>query len=133
MICSKCGAECGDNQAFCPKCGNPIQLMADFNLIEKELASNIDEFMAEIENEKGQQQQTEENDEFEEMKTIDVPLDEINMELKMVDISRNHPTTVMPDISGLDDDEDEDDISPVYIPDRKIDKNENCKKKKNKK
>lgn len=135
MICSKCGAECGDNQAFCPKCGNPIQLMADFNLIEKELASNIDEFMAEIENEKGQQQQTEENDEFEEMKTIDVPLDEINMELKMVDISRNHPTTVMPDISGLDDDEDEDedDISPVYIPDRKIEKNENRKKKKNKK
>ena len=64
MICSKCGAECGDNQAFCPKCGNPIQLMADFNLIEKELASNIDEFMAEIENEKGQQQQTEENDEY---------------------------------------------------------------------
>lgn len=133
MICSNCGAECGDNQAFCPKCGNPIQLMADFNLIEKELASNIDEFMAEIENEKGQQQQTEENEEFEEMKTIDVPLEEINMELKVVDISRNHPTTVTPDISGLDDDDDEDDISPVYIPDRKSEKSENRRKQQNKK
>lgn len=132
MICSKCGAECGDNQAFCPKCGNPIQLMADFNLIEKELASSIDEFMNEIENEKENKQDTEKTEEFDGMKTIDVPLDEINMELKMVDISRNQ-TPFKPNISGMDEedeDEDEDeDISPVYIPET----GDNRRRKKNKK
>ena len=39
MKCSKCGAQCNDNLAFCLECGNPLQLMADFNLIEKELAN----------------------------------------------------------------------------------------------
>jgi len=41
MKCSKCGEECRDNQAFCLKCGNPIQVVPDFNLIEAELANNI--------------------------------------------------------------------------------------------
>ena len=54
MKCSKCGAQCNDNLAFCLECGNPLQLMADFNLIEKELANSIGEFMDEMEDEKEQ-------------------------------------------------------------------------------
>lgn len=47
MKCSKCGEECRDNQAFCLKCGNPIQVVPDFNLIEAELANNIGELLDE--------------------------------------------------------------------------------------
>ena len=84
MKCSKCGAECIENLAFCFDCGNPLQLMAEFNLIEKELANSIGEFMDEIEHE-----EIETFEEEDDMKTIDVPLDEINMELKIVDINRS--------------------------------------------
>ena len=83
MKCSKCGAECNDNLAFCLECGNPLQLTADFNLIEQELANSIGAFMDEIENEDKESFEVEED-----MKTIDVPLEEINMELKVVDINR---------------------------------------------
>ena len=50
MRCSKCGEECRDNQAFCIKCGNPIQVVPDFNLIEAELANNIGELLDEEKN-----------------------------------------------------------------------------------
>ena len=87
MKCSKCGAQCNDNLAFCLECGNPLQLMADFNLIEKELANSIGEFMDEMEEEKEQDIDFDGDN----MKTIDVPVDEINMGLKVVDINRNMP------------------------------------------
>ena len=45
MKCSRCGEECKENQAFCLKCGTPIQVVPDFNLIESELASNVGELM----------------------------------------------------------------------------------------
>lgn len=133
MICSKCGAQCNENQAFCLKCGNPIQLMADFNLIEKELASSIDEFMTEMENEK-----VELPEESEEMKTIDVPVEEINMGLKMVDINRgkhNTSDTMSDDFFEDADDDfmDEDEITPVYVPEKKTDKRKKNSKKSNKK
>lgn len=47
MKCSRCGEECKDNQAFCLKCGTPIQVVPDFNLIEAELANNVGELMDE--------------------------------------------------------------------------------------
>lgn len=127
MICSKCGAECNDNLAFCLECGNPLQLMADFNLIEKELANNIGAFMDELDNE--QQEEFEIEDD---MKTIDMPLDEIDMELKIVDINRG--TSKVENIQDTDilfeeDDEDEQDIAPVYTPRKRP----NRKKKKNNK
>lgn len=123
MKCSKCGAQCNDNLAFCLECGNPLQLMADFNLIEKELANSIGEFMDEMEDEKEQDIDVDGDD----MKTIDVPLDEINMGLKVVDINRSMPK------SDIDiDDEDEEDIQPVYVP-RKNKNNKRNSKKNNKK
>lgn len=45
MKCSRCGEECRSNQAFCLKCGTPIQVVPDFNLIEAELASSVEELM----------------------------------------------------------------------------------------
>ncbi len=76
MKCNKCGEENKENQAFCLKCGNPIQVVPDINLIEAELASNIGELMDKIDYEGN-------TDNF----TKEIPIDE--MELKLVDISRN--------------------------------------------
>ncbi len=47
MKCSKCGEECRENQAFCLRCGTPIQVVPDFNLIEAELANSVGELMNE--------------------------------------------------------------------------------------
>lgn len=47
MKCSKCGEECRDNQAFCLRCGTPIQVVPDFNLIEAELANSVGELLDE--------------------------------------------------------------------------------------
>lgn len=124
MICSKCGEQCSDNQAFCLKCGNTLQFMDDFSLIEKELASNIDEFMNEME---GEELEPYEDDE-EEMKTIDVPLEEINMELKVMDINRNTSRNINRAV-----DYDDEDITPVHIPERKPDKSKKSKGKKSNK
>ena len=83
MKCNKCGEECKDNQAFCLKCGNPIQVVPDFNLIEAELASNIGELMDEIDHEnKNENESPKDTDEIKEVQIND-------MELKLVDISRH--------------------------------------------
>ena len=81
MKCSKCGEEYKENQAFCLKCGNPIQVVPDFNLIEAELASNIGELMDSMEEEPEK-----ENPSQEEMQVNEPDIS--NMELKLVDISR---------------------------------------------
>lgn len=105
MKCSKCGEQCDVNQAFCLKCGNPIQIETDFNLIEQEISNNIVEFMAEIEKEdKSVSRDADIKDSgLEEMKTIVVPADEINMELKVVDIrrkSQNIEQNIVNDLMG---------------------------------
>lgn len=45
MKCSKCGEKCKSKQVFCIKCGLPIQVIPDFNLIEAELAKNIGKYL----------------------------------------------------------------------------------------
>ena len=45
MKCSKCGEICSEKQAVCMKCGNPIQVNPDLNLIEEELANSVLELM----------------------------------------------------------------------------------------
>lgn len=88
MKCSKCGEEVNADQGFCLKCGNPIQADPDFNTIEAELASSVSEFLQE-DTKEGTVEDTLPNISDEEpMVTVDVPYDEINMQLKMVDISR---------------------------------------------
>lgn len=82
MKCSKCGEECKENQAFCLKCGNPIQVVPDFNLIEAELASNIGELMDSMEEKPGKEKPSED--------MMVQEMDISNMELKLVDISRKN-------------------------------------------
>ena len=50
MKCSKCGEECNENQAFCLKCGTPIQIVPDLNIIEEELANNVGELLEAVTN-----------------------------------------------------------------------------------
>ena len=85
MKCSKCGNELSENQGFCLKCGNPIQVDPDFNVIEAELASSVLEL---LEEEDKPSMEDPSEDDVAPMITVDVPYDEINMELKMVDITR---------------------------------------------
>lgn len=92
MKCSKCGEEINKNQGFCLKCGNPIQLEPDFNSIENELANSVSELLDESE-----EAPMDELPEDESMVTVDVPYDEINMEIKMVDITK--PQIEKPDTS----------------------------------
>ena len=108
MRCNKCGAQCDDNQAFCLMCGSPLQISTDFNEIELELASSIDELMNEIESDTIAE---EEEEQEELLKTIDVPIEEINMGLKVVDIKRQQDVSI-----DLMLDDEEEDIEPILIP-----------------
>ena len=83
MRCSKCGEEYKENQAFCLKCGNPIHVVPDFNLIEAELASDVGALMDDEE-----EKEPNKLEDLEPMKTVNVPVDDISMGLKMVDIRR---------------------------------------------
>lgn len=103
MKCNKCGEECKENQAFCLKCGNPIQVVPDFNLIEAELASNIGELMEEIDKESDIKEEQTVSDEIE-IKEVQAN----DMELKLVDISRraaneqaDGKTKIIGDINSL--------------------------------
>ena len=101
MKCSKCGEECDEKQAFCMKCGNPIQIIPDLNLIEEELANNVGELMNEIdESEEEVSEPTKIISDFEDEDylrdtTIDMS-DDINIpdikddSLELVEMAREH-------------------------------------------
>ncbi len=104
MRCNKCGEEYKDNQAFCLRCGNPIHVVPDFNLIEAELANDVGALM---DSENEENKIPEEFDEAEAMKTVNVPVEDISMELKMVDINRGRFNFEEDDLSLIDEDEEE--------------------------
>ncbi len=92
MKCNKCGEECKDSQVFCLKCGNPIQVVPDFNLIEAELATNIGELMEEMDKEV----------DINASEDVDnISVNTVSMELKLVDISRDDRTKVIGDVSKV--------------------------------
>ena len=72
MKCSICGGECNENQAFCLKCGNPIQIVPDFDIIEEELANSVGALM---------------DDEEKTKETLDASTID-DMQLKLFDISK---------------------------------------------
>ena len=41
MKCKKCGAEIESKLLYCPNCGEPIQLVPDYNVFEEELLSKV--------------------------------------------------------------------------------------------
>lgn len=91
MKCSRCGEECKENQAFCLKCGTPIQVVPDFNLIEAELASNVGELM-----DKDEKYHTGEMDYLDDEHYEDyMPAHEVGANLELVDIERFSDTLNM--------------------------------------
>lgn len=99
MKCSKCGEECQENQAFCIKCGSPMHVVPDFNLIEAELANNIGELLDEMKEEESKQDLLETahnlykiNSTGNEMDDNDfqgeMPDEEVSVELKLIDVER---------------------------------------------
>lgn len=102
MRCNKCGEEYKDNQAFCLKCGNPIHVVPDFNLIEAELANDVGALMDSEDEEKNISNNF---DNVSEMKTVNVPVEDISMELKMVDVNRGRFNFEEDDFALVDDEE----------------------------
>ena len=44
MKCSKCGADIETGSVFCKKCGEPVQMVPDYNILEDDfLVSLLDE------------------------------------------------------------------------------------------
>lgn len=93
MKCSRCGEECKNNQAFCLKCGTPIQVVPDFNLIEAELANNIGELMNEEDKEKKTADAQKKNTKFDDTDYLEdeyyvdtMPEHDVEPELTLVDI-----------------------------------------------
>lgn len=95
MKCSRCGEECKDNQAFCLKCGTPIQVVPDFNLIEAELASNVGELMDEDKRFNTDEIDYLEDEHYDEY----MPAHEVGADLELVDMD-NFNNTV--DMRGFD-------------------------------
>lgn len=107
MKCSRCGEECKDNQVFCLKCGTPIQVVPDFNLIEAELADNVGKLLDE--DLKSNQEDTDylEDERYEEV----MPERDIDAELTLVDIEKLKDTmdfnNYQVDATNFSDDEEE--------------------------
>lgn len=41
MLCKKCGAELKDGRLYCEKCGEPVQMVPDFNPLDEAVRENI--------------------------------------------------------------------------------------------
>ena len=54
MKCSKCGAEIDAGSVFCKKCGEPVQMVPDYNILE-------DDFLISLLEEEKSAGKTEEN------------------------------------------------------------------------
>ena len=110
MKCSKCGEEVQNNQGFCLKCGNPIQVDPDFNTIENELANSISVLLEDTVEDEETNSDYDELDDVEPMKTVDIPYDEINMELKVVNINREKKEFEIDEFDDFDDEDEEDEV-----------------------
>ena len=41
MKCSKCGAEIDAGSVFCKKCGEPVQMVPDYNILEDDFLVSL--------------------------------------------------------------------------------------------
>ncbi len=60
MICKECGADVNSSEVFCPNCGAPLRVTADYDFIQAEIGVKVDQFL---------------NDEPEEVETPDTEVD----------------------------------------------------------
>lgn len=47
MICKECGADVSSNEVFCPNCGSPLRVTADYDYIQAEIGVKVDQFLKE--------------------------------------------------------------------------------------
>ncbi|MBR5932129.1 MAG: chitobiase/beta-hexosaminidase C-terminal domain-containing protein [Lachnospiraceae bacterium] len=45
MRCKECGIEVDDFEVFCPNCGAPLRVTADYDFIQAEIGGKVDQFM----------------------------------------------------------------------------------------
>ncbi len=110
MKCSRCGEECDENQAFCLKCGSPIQVVPDLNEIEAKLADDIGEMMNEMNEENGKEKEYDDgfgNDVEYNGPQEDVKYEDLNLELKVMDLAHKQKTEEQ-ELIMLDSEEEED-------------------------
>ena len=56
MRCRECGSEVDNEKAFCPVCGAPMKVTADYEYIQAEIANKVDQYFQEKEEEKKSQE-----------------------------------------------------------------------------
>lgn len=45
MICKECGADVHSSEVFCPNCGAPLRVTADYDFIQAEIGVKVDQFL----------------------------------------------------------------------------------------
>lgn len=45
MICKECGADVSSSEVFCPNCGAPLRVTADYDYIQAEIGVKVDQFL----------------------------------------------------------------------------------------
>lgn len=45
MICKECGADVNSSEVFCPNCGAPLRVTADYDFIQAEIGVKVDQFL----------------------------------------------------------------------------------------
>jgi len=134
MRCRECGLEVDNDRAFCPVCGAPMKVTADYEYIQAEIANKVDQFFNEDKN------QTEEDDDTPEVQ--EEPAGEFMAKTKNIygndsifdddDLSdhdymaETHRTRQMNDDDLYEDDEPE----PVPVPQERLERQERQRNKK---
>jgi len=70
MRCKECGFEVDNDKAFCPVCGAPMKVTADYEYIQAEIANKVDRFFNEDENEGTEKPKEEPKEKVEEIEEI---------------------------------------------------------------
>ena len=45
MICKECGSDVSSSEVFCPNCGAPLRVTADYDYIQAEIGVKVDQFL----------------------------------------------------------------------------------------
>ncbi|MBR2695938.1 MAG: chitobiase/beta-hexosaminidase C-terminal domain-containing protein [Parasporobacterium sp.] len=45
MLCKECGADVNSSEVFCPNCGAPLRVTADYDYIQAEIGVKVDQFL----------------------------------------------------------------------------------------
>lgn len=51
MICKECGSDVSSSEVFCPNCGAPLRVTADYDYIQAEIGVKVDQFLNDDEEE----------------------------------------------------------------------------------